>query len=107
LAKAREKGMGILALKSMAKTNWPAAVKKDHPYPKCWYQPAALPEEASLGLSWTLSQPITAAVPPGDENYFRLAMDVAQKFERLKPHEAKALLARAQGVEPIFHLAKA
>ncbi|MFZ0960484.1 MAG: aldo/keto reductase [Terriglobia bacterium] len=107
LARAREKGMGILALKGMAKTAWPEAQRKDHPNPKCWYQPAALPEEASLGLRWTLSQPITAAVPPGDEKYFRLAMDVAQKFEPIKPEEEKTLMARAQGVEPIFHLAKA
>jgi len=107
LAKAREKGMGILALKSMAKTTWPAAQKKDHPYPKCWYQPAALPDEASLGLRWTLSRPITAAVPPGDEQYFRHAMNVAQKFAPLKPEEEKSLLARARGVEPIFRLAKA
>ena len=107
LAKAREKGMGILALKSMAKTTWPATQKKDHPNPKCWYRPTDLPEEAALALRWTLSQPITAAVPPGDENYFRLAMDVAQKFTPLNPEEEKTLLARAQGVEPIFHLAKA
>ena len=107
LAKAREKGMGILALKSMAKSTWPAAERQKHPHPKCWYQPAALPEEAALGLRWTLSHPITAAVPPGDEQYFRLAMDVAQKFEPLMPEEEKALMARAQGVEPIFHLAKA
>ncbi len=107
LARAREKGMGILALKSMAKTTWPEAQKQNHPNPKCWYQPSALPEEASLGLRWTLSHPITAAVPPGDEKYFRLAMDVAQKFEPIKPEEEKALLARAQGVEPIFHLARA
>ena len=107
LARAHEKGMGILALKSMAKTTWPDAEKQPHPSPKCWYQPSALPEEAALGLRWTLSHPITAAVPPGDEKYFRLAMDVAEKFEPLKPEEEKALLARAQGVEPLFHLAKA
>jgi aryl-alcohol dehydrogenase-like predicted oxidoreductase len=107
LAKAREKGMGILALKSMAKTTWPDVQKRIHPHPKCWYRPTDLPEEAALALRWTLSQPITAAVPPGDENYFRLAMDVAQKFTPLSPEEEKTLLARAQGVEPIFHLAKA
>jgi aryl-alcohol dehydrogenase-like predicted oxidoreductase len=106
LAEAREKGMGILALKSMAKTAWPQTQAKDHPQPKCWYQPSAFPDEASLGLRWTLSHPITAAVPPGDEKYFRLAMDVAQQFEPLKPEEEKTLLARAKGVEPIFHLGK-
>ena len=51
LARAHEKGMGILALKSMAKTTWAEAEKKSHPEPKCWYQPAALPEEAALGLA--------------------------------------------------------
>jgi hypothetical protein len=92
----------------MAKTTWPKTMKEsERPNPKCWYQPAGLPEEAALGLRWTLSQPITAAVPPGDEKYFRLAMDVAQKFEPLKPEEEKALLARAVGVEPIFHLGNA
>ncbi len=107
LARAHEKGMGILALKSMAKGTWPAAQKQNHPHSKCWYQPAALPDEASLGLRWTLSHPITAAVPPGDESYFRLAMDVAQKFEPIKPEEEKSLLAGASGAEPLFHLAKA
>jgi aryl-alcohol dehydrogenase-like predicted oxidoreductase len=43
LKRAQEKGMGILALKAMAKTVWPADQKKNHPEPKCWYQPAAFP----------------------------------------------------------------
>jgi len=104
LKKAQEKGMGILALKAMAKTVWPEGQKKDHPEPKCWYQPAAYPEEASLGLRWTLGHPITAALSPGDEKYFRLAMDVAQNYQPLEPHEEQMLIARANGVEPIFHL---
>ena len=103
LKRAQEKGMGILALKAMAKTVWPTG-QKDHPEPKCWYQPAAFPDEASLGLRWTLGHPITAALPPGDEKYFRLAMDVAENYKPLEPHEEQALIARATGVEPIFHL---
>ncbi len=104
LKKAQEKKMGILALKSMAKTTWPADQKQNHPEPKCWYQPAAFPDEASLGLRWTLGHPITAAIPPGDERYFRLAMDVAQNYKPLEAHEEQALLAGGRGVEPIFHL---
>src|ERR1700741_3341443 len=104
LKKAQEKGMGILALKAMAKTVWPEEQKKDHPEPKCWYQPAAFPNEASLGLRWTLGHPVTAALPPGDERYFRLANAVAQNYRPLEQHEEQALLARATGVEPIFHL---
>src|ERR1700733_12738965 len=104
LKRAQEKNMGILALKAMAKTVWPADQKKDHPQPKCWYQPAAYPEEASLGLRWTLSHPVTAALPPGDERYFRLAMDVAQSYSPLNTAEEQALLGGAVGAEPIFHL---
>ena len=104
LKKAQEKQMGILCLKSMAKTVWPADQKKDHPEPKCWYQPAAFPQEASLGLRWTLGHPITAAMPPGDEKFFRLAMDVAQNYKPLEAHEEQALLSGGAGVEPIFHL---
>jgi aryl-alcohol dehydrogenase-like predicted oxidoreductase len=104
LKKAQEKGMGILALKGMAKTTWSADQKKNHPEPKCWYQPAAYPNEAALGLRWTLGHPITAALPPGDEKYFRLAMDVAQNYKPLEPHEETALLTGAVGAEPIFHL---
>jgi aryl-alcohol dehydrogenase-like predicted oxidoreductase len=104
LKRAQEKGMGILALKAMAKTVWSTDQKENHPEPKCWYQPAAFPDEASLGLRWTLGHPITAALPPGDEKYFRLAMDVAQGYKPLEQHEEQALIARATGVEPIFRL---
>jgi aryl-alcohol dehydrogenase-like predicted oxidoreductase len=104
LEKARQKNMGILALKSMAKSTWADSEKKTHPHPKCWYHPADFPEQASLGLRWTLSHPITAAVPPGDESYFRLAMDITQNFKPVSPDEEKTLLASATGAEPIFHL---
>jgi aryl-alcohol dehydrogenase-like predicted oxidoreductase len=104
LKKAQEKKMGILALKAMAKTTWPESEKKNHPEPKCWYQPAAYPQEAAMGLRWTLGHPITAALPPGDEKYFRLAMDVAQNYKPLEKHEELALMSGAVGTEPIFHL---
>ncbi len=107
-ARARQKGMGILALKAMAKTKWPESMKAgERPNSKCWYQPCAISEEASLALRWTLSQPITAAVPPGDERLFRLAMDVAQRFQPLREEEEKTLMARAAGVEPLFRLGNA
>ena len=103
LERAQQKKMGILALKGMAKTVW-SADQKNHPQPKCWYQPAAFPGEASLGLRWTLGHPVTAAIPPGDERYFRLAMDVAQNYKPLDAAEETALLSGGDGVEPIFHL---
>jgi aryl-alcohol dehydrogenase-like predicted oxidoreductase len=105
--RAREKQMGIMALKAMAKTVWPAPEKAHHPFPKCWYKPSALPKEAALALRWTLSQPITAAVPPGEVEYFRLAMDTVQHFQPVDDEETQTLMARARGVEPLFHLGSA
>lgn len=102
LEKAQQKGMGIMALKGMAKTTWPDSEKSDHPHPKCWYEPAAFPDEAALGMRWTLSQPITAAIPPGDERYFRLGMEIGQNFQPITEPEQKRLLAGARGVNPIF-----
>jgi len=104
LERAREKKIGILALKAMAKGVWPEGMRKNHPEPKCWYQPAAFPDEASLGLRWTLGHPVTSALPPGEERYFRLAMDVAQSYKPLGAAEEKTLLAGGQVAEPIFHL---
>ncbi len=104
IERAQQKGIGCLALKAMAKTTWAESEKKNHPEPKCWYQPANFPEEASLGLRWTLGHPITAALPPGEESYFRLAMDVAAKYAPLDRAEELSLLKRAPGNTPIFRL---
>ena len=105
--RAREKQMGMMAIKAMAKTVWSASEKKNHPYDKCWYKPAALPQQAELALRWTLSQPVTAAIPPGDIDYFRLAMDVAERFTPVNESETNTLMAQAKGLEPLFHLGSA
>jgi aryl-alcohol dehydrogenase-like predicted oxidoreductase len=107
LERARQKEMGIMALKGMAKTSWTPSERSDHPHPKCWYKPAAFPEEAALGLRWTLSQSITAAIPPGDERYFRLGMDIGQNFQPITEAEQRRLIAGATGVDPIFRLGTA
>jgi predicted aldo/keto reductase-like oxidoreductase len=100
LAKAQEKKMGILALKAMAKRPWPEGAEKTHA--KCWYEPLSTPEEAQMGLRFTLSHPVTAALPPGDENLFKMALDLAAKFKPLSLEETKAIKQKAQSIEPIF-----
>jgi aryl-alcohol dehydrogenase-like predicted oxidoreductase len=104
IAKAEEKGVARLALKAMARTRWPEGTK-EHPFAKCWYEPVTDPEEASLALRFTLSEPITAAVPPGEEALFRRALDVADRFQPLSDAERADLKRRADGLAPIFTLA--
>ena len=103
IARVHEKGAGMLAIKAMAKSKWPAGMNQsEKPNPKEWYEPCSVPEQAALALRWTLSQRITAAIPPGDERYFPLAMYVAQNFQPISPDEEKYLIASAADATPIF-----
>ena len=102
IAKAKDKGMGRLALKAMARTTREKGVRNE--YPKCWYKPVTDPEETALAIRFTLSQPITAAVTPGDSRLLRRALDVGNKFQPLTDAEYEDLKRRAEGIEPIFKL---
>jgi predicted aldo/keto reductase-like oxidoreductase len=100
LAKAKEKGMGILCLKAMAKGPWSEGAQKR--YAKCWYEPLDTPEDAAMGLRFTLSHPVTAAIPPGDETLFAMALKIAAGFQPLAPAEVETIKARGLAAAPLF-----
>jgi aryl-alcohol dehydrogenase-like predicted oxidoreductase len=104
--KAAHKGVGRLALKSMARQKWPEGAERG-PWSKCWYEPVSDPREASLAVRFTLSQPITAAIPPGHPELFRLALDTADNFQPITDDEREELRARATGLTPFFELTPA
>lgn len=106
LAKAQEKRMGILALKAMAKGPWPKDADRQA-FPNCWYQPMTDPAEALLGLRFTLSHPVTAAVHPADPKCMKLALQLAPKFTPLEPEEAEALKRKAMTAGLIFKYPRA
>ena len=63
--------------------------------------------EAALAVRFTLSQPITAAIPPGHPELFRLALDTADAFSPITDEERQELRRRAQGLRPFFELTPA
>jgi predicted aldo/keto reductase-like oxidoreductase len=101
IALAKDKKMGILALKSLARQPWPAKAKRSD-WPKCWYQPILDPEEAAFSFRFTLSQPVTAAVPPGDKRLFKKALELAHGFEPLRPEEEPRIRQIASKLRPLF-----
>jgi aryl-alcohol dehydrogenase-like predicted oxidoreductase len=106
--KAMRKGIGRLALKAMARQRWPegeAGKVARAGWPKCWYEPAADPVEAAMALRFTLSQPISAAIPPGDARLFRLALETAERFTPITAAEEEELRERASGYRPFFEIA--
>ncbi len=101
LQKAKEKKMARMALKALAIGRWKSGAKRTHP--KCWYEPVSDPALAKLALQFTLNQEITAAVPPGDENIFDLALDIAcGPLPKLQKAELARLVEAAKSSEPIF-----
>jgi aryl-alcohol dehydrogenase-like predicted oxidoreductase len=103
IERAEQKGVGRLALKAMARTQWREGQPRR--FEKTWYEPITDPEEAALALRFTLSQPITAAIPPGEASLFRMALDIAERFRPLESAELEELRRRAQDLQPIFRLA--
>jgi len=101
MARAQEKKMGIMALKAMAIGPWPQPSERKK-YPKCWYQPLTETEDIRSGLRFTLSHPVTSAVPPGDENLFQIALSLRDRLTPLKKKEVKAIKARALEGKPLF-----
>jgi predicted aldo/keto reductase-like oxidoreductase len=101
LARAQEKKMGILALKAMAAGPWKEGADRSK-YPKCWYEPLTDQEDIRMGLRFTLSHPVTAAVPPGDENLFKIALNVSDNLTPLKKEEVQMMKEKALKGTPLF-----
>lgn len=101
---AKAAGAGRLALKAMARGPIPDGTPR--PWAKCWYAPVEDPDEATLALRWTLSQDVTAAVPPGEWPLFEVALRAAASGPTPLSHTERAdLEARARGETPLFRLA--
>lgn len=100
LQMAKDKGMGILALKAMALRRWGKDEKRN--IDKVWYKPITEPEEALMGLRFTLSHPITSAIPPGHEDLFRMGMKLAMNFKPLSEKEAENIKRKEFEGELLF-----
>jgi aryl-alcohol dehydrogenase-like predicted oxidoreductase len=98
--KAKELDVARLALKAMAHRPWRKGEKRK--YPNCWYRPIEDRDLARQALRFTLSEDVTAAVPPGDERLFRMALELAHDLPPLSAGERIELLASTRGVRPLM-----
>ena len=78
---AREKEMGILALKAVASHRVP---KEERTYPNMWYKPFEKDEEIEKALQYTLSKDITATVQAGDSLFMKKTLDFIRNNEEIK-----------------------
>jgi len=99
---ARRRDMSVLALKALAREPWTEDDPMRQRFPKTWYKPITDRREAELALKFTLSQPVTAAVPPASEELWRLAVELAPKVEPITDAELAELERHADVETPIF-----
>jgi hypothetical protein len=101
LEHAKKKGVARLALKAMARARSANAASRAK-HPKCWYEPVSDGDLARQAVRFTLSEDITAAIPPGDEKLYEMMLEFGAGFKPLSAAERKELLAKSAGLEPIF-----
>jgi predicted aldo/keto reductase-like oxidoreductase len=100
LKKAEQIGAARMALKAMAASPW--AEGEEHTYQKAWYKPATSKDLRLRALRYTLSQNISATIPPGHYELYQEALETASSFVPMNEAEQQALLDEARGLPPLF-----
>ena len=103
VAAAEARGTARLALKALARGKMAAGAERR--WAKCWYEPLEDRELADLALRFALSQPVSAAIPPGEPALFRMALEIAEGFTPVTAEEVDRLSREAAAGSPIFELA--
>lgn len=99
-AEAEKRGMGILALKSMALKRMNEG--EELLFKNVWYRPIADEKIMKLALKYTLSKNVTAAIPPGQYTLFLKALEFIGDFNPITKQEHSQLLSLAKETKPVF-----
>ena len=101
--KAQQHGMGILALKALAKKPWPDGEPREgRQWTKAWYSPVDTYEEALTALRWTLSRPVTACVSPSHAELLWWMIDAEKELTPLTADDEEAIALSTDVIAPIF-----
>jgi len=100
LKTARQKDVGVMAIKSVAKRAWENPDETSRLY-HTWYEPFGETAEIEKSLWYTLSQDITCAVLPGDLQLWPMIIDAARRFKPLSEKEQQDIITQAAQYEPL------
>lgn len=98
LEKAKERNIGVIAMKSIAKGPYPTEERTRN----TWYQPFTAHTEIEEALRFTLSQPVTTAATSSDMEIARMQIEVAENFSPMELMEQQELLMKASDYKPLF-----
>jgi aryl-alcohol dehydrogenase-like predicted oxidoreductase len=95
---AREKDVGTIGIKAIAKRPWEATMRMY----RTWYEPFDQQKEIDKSLWYTLNQNITTAALPADLQLWPLVIDAAEKFRTLDTSEQEETITEVTQYKPIF-----
>lgn len=98
LALAKERNIGVIAMKSVVKEPWPT----DERTYNCWYKPFETQREVDEALRFTLSQHVTTATSSSDIRIAEMMIDAAERFTPMGNKEEEELLLKASAYKPLF-----
>lgn len=102
LNKAKEKGMVVLGIKSMALSEHKPSDDQDHP--KAWYHPVEDYDLAKKAVNYSVSKGVDIIVPPGDFESFKWAVKIAETGFKFSEKDYDDLREVAIGTVPLFPL---
>lgn len=100
LKTAREKDMGIFAIKTMAKRTWEEE-HRDHKY-NTWYEPFDTTGDIEKSLRYALSQDITSAVLPGELSLWPMIFEAAERYRPMTPEEQRQAIDEVSQYPPLY-----
>lgn len=101
IEQAVKRNVSRIALKALALSPW--RKREVRKYPKCWYRPVEDRGLARQALRFTLSEGVTAVLPPGDERLFRLTLELAPELTPMSREERDLLFTGTKGIKPLLH----
>jgi aryl-alcohol dehydrogenase-like predicted oxidoreductase len=94
---AKQKDIGMLAIKSISKRLWPS---QDRPY-STWYEPFSSQTDINRSLAYTLSQGVTTCPMSGDVKLWPMLIEAAERFTPMTAEEQDAAVDEVMQYQPI------
>ncbi len=100
LKSAREKDMGVFAIKAAAKRTWEDGEEAGHKY-NTWYEPFDKAEDLEKSFRYTLSQDITSAVLPGELKLWPMIFKAAENIKPMTLKEQQQAIDEVSQYPPL------
>jgi aryl-alcohol dehydrogenase-like predicted oxidoreductase len=94
---AKQKDIGMLAIKSISKRLWPS---QDRTY-STWYEPFSSQTDINRSLAYTLSQGVTTCPMSGDVKLWPMLIEAAERFTPMTAEEQDAAVDEVRQYQPI------